>query len=41
MRTALKSYYGPGSSFSKGLDKKPDSQVIAIYFRLKNKGLIK
>jgi hypothetical protein len=41
MREALRSYYGSGSPFSKRLDKMPDNQVIAIYYRLKEKGVLK
>lgn len=40
-RQALKAHYGPGSAFTKSLDKMPDNQVIAIYLRLKAKGVIK
>jgi len=41
MREALKSYYGSGSPFAQKLKTMPDKQVQAIYFRLKNKGVLK
>lgn len=41
MREALKSHYGPGSPFSARLKTMTDKQVLAIYFRLKNKGELK
>lgn len=41
MREALRAYYGSGSPFSKRLDKMPDNQVIAIFYRLQNKGVLK
>jgi len=41
MRVELARYYGAASPFSKRLDKMPDNQVIAIYYRLKNKGALK
>lgn len=41
MRIELRRVYGAASPFSKSLDKKSDAQIQAIYFRLKNKGVIK
>lgn len=41
MRIELRRYYGAAAPFSKKLDKMPDNQVQAIYFRLKNKGVLK
>jgi hypothetical protein len=41
MREALRQYYGSGSPFAEKLKTMSDGQVIAIYFRLKNKGVIK
>jgi len=41
MKDALRTYYGSGSPFSKKLDSMSDSQVIAIYYRLKQKGVLK
>lgn len=41
MRDQLRRYYGAASPFSKRLDKMPDNQVIAIYYRLNNKGVLK
>lgn len=41
MKQAIRFYYGTGSSFSKRLDTMSDSQVIAIYMRLKSKGVIR
>jgi hypothetical protein len=41
MRRQLAQHYGPGSSFTKRLPGMPDAQVIAVYYRLKNKGELK
>jgi len=41
MRDALRSYYGSGSPFAQKLKTMSDKQVQAIYFRLKNKGVLK
>lgn len=40
-RNALRNHYGVNSAFAKRLDAMRDGQVIAIYLRLKNKGVIK
>lgn len=40
-RQALKQHYGKNSQFAKRVDAMSDSQVLAIYLRLKGKGLIK
>lgn len=40
-RIALTEYYGKNSPFASKLKSMPDNQVIAIYLRLKNKGVIK
>ena len=40
-REAIKYVYGKNSQFAKKVDKMSDSQVIAIYLRLKLKGIIK
>jgi hypothetical protein len=40
-REAIKHVYGKNSQFAKKLDKMSDSQIIAIYIRLKSKGVIK
>lgn len=41
MRVELRRHYGAAAPFSKRLDKMPDNQVIAIFYRLKNKGVLK
>lgn len=41
MREELRRHFGAASPFSKRLDRMKDSQVIAIYYRIKNKGEIK
>jgi len=41
MREALRLYYGTGSPFSSKLKTMKDSQIQAIYFRLKEKGVFK
>lgn len=41
MRETLRVYYGSGSPFAQKLKTLPDRQVLAIYLRLKTKGLIK
>lgn len=41
MRIELAKHFGAASAFSKSLDKKPDNQIIAIYYRLKGKGELK
>lgn len=38
---ALKKHYGVNSAFAKRLDRMSDDQVIAIYLRLKGKGVLK
>lgn len=40
-RDALKQYYGKTSQFAQRVDKMSDSQVLAIYLRLKGKGFVK
>ena len=40
-RNAVKAYYGRNSQFARRLDTMSDSQVIAIYYRLKSKGFVK
>lgn len=41
MRMELRLYYGPGSPFAERLKSMKDSQIKAIYFRLKEKGVFK
>jgi hypothetical protein len=41
MREALRKHYGSGSPFAQKLKTMKDDQVQAIYFRLKNKGVLK
>lgn len=41
MRQELIKYYGAGSSFAQRVKLMKDSQVTAIYFRLKKKGVFK
>lgn len=40
-RIALTVHYGKNSPFARKLKSMPDTQVIAIYLRLKKKGEIK
>ena len=41
MKKELRNYYGPAAPFSKRLDKMSENQIIAIYLRLKKKGVLK